>query len=114
MAYLSVGSGTPDLLAHALIGYDLLQMLVLARLSRWIAKAGAVPGLWAFSFGATAMATAPVRLVAHGDAGALTVLAPALFLAANGLVLGLAMMTVALLLRGKMFSVPTAASQIRT
>ncbi|GJD92166.1 hypothetical protein BHAOGJBA_5719 [Methylobacterium hispanicum] len=60
------------------------------------------------------MATAPVRLVAHGDAGALSVLAPALFLAANGLVLGLAIMTVMLLLRGKMFAAPTAVSQART
>ncbi|WP_425375105.1 dicarboxylate transporter/tellurite-resistance protein TehA [Methylobacterium nonmethylotrophicum] len=68
VAYLSVGGGAPDLFAHALIGYGMLQVLVLARLAPWIAKAGAVPGLWAFSFGATAMATAPVRLVAHGDA----------------------------------------------
>jgi tellurite resistance protein len=114
VAYLSVGGGAPDIFAHALIGYGLLQVLVLARLAPWIAKAGAVPGLWAFSFGATAMATAPVRLVAHGDAGALAILAPALFLAANGLVLALAIMTVALLAKGRMFSAPTAASQART
>lgn len=114
VAYLSVGGGAPDLFAHALIGYGLLQVLVLARLSPWIAKAGAVPGLWAFSFGATAMAMAPVRLVDHGDAGAVAVLAPVLFLAANGLVVGLTILTVALLLQGKMFAAPTAASQART
>jgi tellurite resistance protein len=114
MADLSVGSGAPDLLAHALIGYGLLQVLVLVRLSSWITKAGAVPGPWAFSFGATAIATAPVRLVAHGDAGALAVLAPALFVAANGLVLGLAIMTAAFLARGRMFAAPAAASRLRT
>ncbi|WP_238179340.1 hypothetical protein [Methylobacterium dankookense] len=53
-------------------------------------------------------------LVTHGDAGALAVLAPALFLAANGLVLGLAVMTVALLVRGRMFNAPAAANQART
>lgn len=113
-AYLSVGGGAPDLFAHALIGYGLLQVLVLARLSPWIAKAGAVPGLWAFSFGATALATAPIRLVAHGDAGALVVLAPVLFIAANALVVGLAILTVALLARGRMFAAPVATSQART
>lgn len=40
-------------------------------------------------------------LVTHGDAGALAVLAPALFLGANGLVLGLAVMTVVLLVRAE-------------
>jgi tellurite resistance protein len=114
LAYLSVGGGALDLLAHALIGYGLLQMLVLARLSPWIARAGAVPGLWAFSFGANALATAPTCLVAQGDAGALAVLAPALFQAANGLVLGLAAMTLALLVRGRMFVAPVTASRART
>ncbi|HVI27055.1 dicarboxylate transporter/tellurite-resistance protein TehA [Hansschlegelia sp.] len=114
VAYLSVGGGAPDLPAHALIGYALLQVLVLARLSPWIAKAGAVPGLWAFSFGATALATASILLVAHGDAGALIVLAPALFVAANSLIVGLAVMTLALLLSGRMFAAPTAASPART
>ncbi|AWN34386.1 dicarboxylate transporter/tellurite-resistance protein TehA [Methylobacterium radiodurans] len=111
VAYLSVGGGAPDVFAHALIGYGLLQVLVLARLAPWIAKAGLVPGLWAFSFGATAMATAPVRLVAHGDTGAVALLAPVLFIAANGLILGLAAMTITLLARGMMF--PSPAGQAR-
>lgn len=103
VAYLAVGGGAPDIFAHALIGYGLLQMLVLARLAPWIAQAGAVPGLWAFSFGVTAIATAPLRLVAHGEDGAMTVLAPALFLIANAIVSGLAGLTMALLVRGRLF-----------
>ncbi|KQP42991.1 tellurite resistance protein TehA [Methylobacterium sp. Leaf104] len=113
VAYLSVGGGTPDVFAHALIGYGLLQVLVLARLSPWIAKAGAVPGLWAFSFGATALAGALLRLVARGDTGAVTAIAPLVFVVANGLVIGLAVMTVWLLARGSMFAAPLASVTAR-
>ncbi len=84
------------------------------RLSSWITKAGAVPGPWAFQLRGDGHSHGPVRLVAHGDAGALAVLAPALFVAANGLVLGLAIMTAAFLARGRMFAAPAAASRLRT
>ncbi|HEY4252560.1 MAG TPA: dicarboxylate transporter/tellurite-resistance protein TehA [Roseomonas sp.] len=108
-AYLAVGGGTPDVVAHALLGYGLLQLLILIRLSPWVAKAGAVPALWAFSFGATALATAPLRLVAHGDTGAIATLAPILFVAANLFVAALVILTLSLLARGKMFTAPQAA-----
>jgi DNA-binding Lrp family transcriptional regulator len=62
-----------------LIGYGVLQLFILARLSLWIAEAGVVPGLWVFSFGAAALAAAPARLIAHGDTGNISVLGPALF-----------------------------------
>ena len=39
LSYLSVAGGRPDLLAHMLIGYGLLQLLVLARLLIWIGEA---------------------------------------------------------------------------
>lgn len=113
VAYLAVGGGTPDVFAHALIGYGLLQVLVLGRLSPWIAKAGAVPGLWAFSFGATALSGALLRLVAHGDTGAVTAIALPVFVAANGLVIGLAVMTVTLLARGSMFAATPASATER-
>lgn len=106
VAYIAIGGGVPDIFVHALIGYGILQLLVMARLSHWIAQAGAVPGLWAFSFGATAIAAAPVRLIAHGDHGAIAVLAPILFVMANLLVAGLTVMTFVLLLSGKMFVSP--------
>lgn len=104
VAYLAVGGGAPDILVHGLIGYGILQLLVLARLAPWIAQAGAVPGLWAFSFGATAIATAPIRLVARGDGGAAAALAPVLLVFATLVVVGLAAMTLWLPARGRMFA----------
>ncbi|WP_424631680.1 dicarboxylate transporter/tellurite-resistance protein TehA [Bradyrhizobium sp. SYSU BS000235] len=106
VAYIAIGGGVPDIFVHALIGYGILQLLVMARLSHWIAQAGAVPGLWAFSFGATAIATAPARLIALGDHGAIAVLGPLLFVMANVVIVCLTVMTLFLLLSGKMFSSP--------
>jgi len=103
LAYIAVSGGTPDIVAHALIGYGVLQLLILARLSSWIAEAGAVPGLWAFSFGATAIAAAPLRLIAHGDGGAMAVIGPVLLTLATLCIAGLAAMTLWLLALGRMF-----------
>jgi tellurite resistance protein len=106
VAYIAIGGGVPDIFVHALIGYGVLQLLVMARLSHWIAQAGAVPGLWAFSFGATAIATAPVQLIARGDHGAVSVLGPLLFVTANVVVASLTVMTLFLLFSGRMFVSP--------
>ncbi|MEP9375950.1 dicarboxylate transporter/tellurite-resistance protein TehA [Aquabacter sp. CN5-332] len=106
VAYIAVSGGTPDVFVHALVGYGVLQLFILARLSPWIAEAGAVPGLWAFSFGATAIATAPLRLIAAGDHGAVSILGPFLFVLANLVISGLSIMTLLLLARGKMFAAP--------
>jgi len=111
VGYIAVNGGAPDVFAHALIGYALLQLLVLARLSSWIAKAGAVTGLWAFSFGLTAIAAAPAYLVARGDVGAMAVLGAPLFVLANLFIVGLAVMTLSLLISGKMFVSPQPAEQ---
>ena len=78
VAYLNVGGGQPDFVAHALIGYALLQFLILARLLPWLRAAGPTPGWWAFSFGLAALPTAAVKLVAHGDHGIMAWLAPLL------------------------------------
>ena len=83
VAYLSVSAGPPDLLAHALIGYGLLQALLLLRMLPWILQQPFAPSYWAFTFGATSLATAPLRLIEHGAAGAVASLAPYLFAAAN-------------------------------
>lgn len=87
-AYLSVSPAPPDLFAHMLLGYGLLQVLVMLRLLPWILKEPFSPSYWAFTFGATALAAAPLRLVARGDTGPAAILAPPLFLLAN-LVVGL-------------------------
>jgi tellurite resistance protein len=88
LCYLAISPGPPDIVAHALIGYGILQAAVLLRLLPWIFAGGFAPSFWAFTFGATALAAAPLRLLARGDTGAIAVLAPVLFVGAN-LVVGL-------------------------
>lgn len=109
VAYLSVSGGTPDIFVHALIGYGILQLAVLLRLSSWLREAGVVMGFWAFSFGATSIATAPIRLVGIGDSPAISVIAPITFALANLFVLGLAVMTAWLLFSGRLYGQPSAS-----
>jgi tellurite resistance protein len=71
VAYLSVTQGPPDVFAHALIGYGVLQLLILLRLLPWIGAGGFTPSYWAFTFGITALATVPLKLLARGDSGAI-------------------------------------------
>ena len=97
VSYLSFTSGAPDLLAHVLLGYGLLQALILLRNARWIAEQSFVPGYWGFSFGLTALAVAPLTMVARGDTGAVATLAPVLFLVAN---IGVAFLILATLRMG--------------
>jgi tellurite resistance protein len=71
----------------------------LIRMSRWIAVQPFSASYWAFTFGATALAGATIRL-AHGDReGAMTTLAPVLFIAANVLVLAIAAASIRLIAR---------------
>jgi tellurite resistance protein len=109
VAYLNVGPGTPDLLAHALVGYALLQALVLIRLWPWLRAAGATPAWWGFSFGAAALPTAVIRLVAKGDTGLMATLAPWLFVAGNLVIGAIAIMTVYLLFAGRLLPPPPLA-----
>ena len=87
LAYLSVLPDGPVVVVHMLVGYGLLEALVLLRLSSWIRAKSPAVSFWGFTFGGTALATAPLRLVAVGEHGAMAVLAPVLFVGANGLVL---------------------------
>lgn len=102
VAYLSVGPGTPDIIVHAMLGYGILQALLLLRLLPWIRQQPFTPSYWGFTFGATALASAPMLLVEHGDAGAIAVLAPWLFAAANLVVLLVAAATLRLVLKGRL------------
>jgi tellurite resistance protein len=83
VAYLSVSAGPPEMLVHMLIGYGVLQGMLLVRMLPWILQQPFVPSYWAFTFGATALATAPLRMVELGAAGAVATLTPYLFAAAN-------------------------------
>lgn len=83
VAWLGVNGGVPDIAAHILVGYGLLQALLLLRLLPWIMEQPFAPSYWSFTFGATALAIAPIRMAGHGDTGAISQLAPYLFAAAN-------------------------------
>ncbi|MGO4567917.1 dicarboxylate transporter/tellurite-resistance protein TehA [Rhizobium sp. 2YAF20] len=102
LAYLSVTQGAPDILAHMLIGYGILQALILLRLLPWIMKEPFSPAYWTFTFGATALAAAPLRLIDRGDTGPIATLAPILFIAANLVVGAVAVGTIWLLASGRM------------
>jgi tellurite resistance protein len=110
VAYLNVGGGTPDLIAHALIGYAILQGLILLRMSPWLRAAGVTPAWWAFSFGAAALPTAAIKLVAHGDNGLIATLAPCLFVIGNIVIAALMLMTVYLLIAGRLLPAPIAGA----
>lgn len=102
VAYLSVTQGPPDIIVHAMVGYAVLQALILLRLYPWIRQEPFAPSYWAFTFGATALASAPLRLIDRGDTGLITVLAPVLFVAANIVVGLIAIGTIHLLVTGRM------------
>lgn len=111
LAYLNVGTGLPDLLAQALVGYALLQALLLLRLTPWIRAQPFGPSYWAFSFGAAALAGAVLRLARKGAPVEAT-LAPVIFTAANLLILALAIGTLRLLLSGKLLPAPAPTAAI--
>ncbi|MDE1995435.1 MAG: dicarboxylate transporter/tellurite-resistance protein TehA [Rhizobiaceae bacterium] len=102
VAYISVTQGPPDILVHAMVGYGILQALIMLRLLPWIMKESFAPSYWAFTFGATALATAPLRLIERGDTGPVAQLAPILFAAANIVVGLIALGTIWLIATGKL------------
>jgi len=114
VCYLSVSGGKPDLFAHMLLGYALLQALLLARMYRWIAEQPFAPSYWAFTFGATALAGASIRMAKADPASAFAVLAPALFVLANLVVLGIALGTLKLLVTGKLVPATTSTPRAAT
>lgn len=96
LAYLSVTAGPPGPLTQALLGYGLLQALLLLRLLPWIARQPFAPSYWAFSFGVTALGSVPLLMMERGVTGAVATLAPPCFVAANIVVAILTVRTVAL------------------
>ncbi|AXA42351.1 dicarboxylate transporter/tellurite-resistance protein TehA [Rhizobium leguminosarum] len=83
VSLVAVAPQAPWVLAHGMIGYGILQALILLRLLPWILREPLAPSYWAFTFGVTALATAPIRLLLLGDDGAARFLAPVLFVFAN-------------------------------
>jgi tellurite resistance protein len=102
LAYLGVTQGPPDIFVHMLLGYAILQALILLRLLPWILKEPFSPAYWAFTFGATALSAAPLRLIERGETGPIATLAPILFLTANLVVGMVALATIWLIVKGRM------------
>ena len=91
MAYLALQPGAPDLLMHMLLGYGLLQAMLLLRLLPWIRQQPFIPAYWGFSFGVTALGNMPMALQLRGESGPVAALAPLLFAASNLIIGGLAL-----------------------
>ncbi|WP_406857662.1 dicarboxylate transporter/tellurite-resistance protein TehA [Alsobacter sp. KACC 23698] len=83
VAYLSASGAAPDFAARAMLGYALLQGLLLVRMLPWVMEQPFALSYWAFTFGATALANAALTMVERGDGGLVAHLAPYLFAAAN-------------------------------
>ncbi len=111
-AYLSVTSGPPDVIIYGLIGYGLIQFLLLARLLPWIFAGGVTASMWGFSFGLTALATAMVRLVGRGDVGPVATLAPAVFALVSAALTAMVLRTIWLLLAGRLLPPPAVAPSV--
>jgi tellurite resistance protein len=102
-AYLSGTVGQPDTLAHAMFGYAILQGLVILRVLPWLMQQRFGVSYWAFTFGATALATDTIRLVERGDGNPIVFLAPIIFVIVNITVVAIATATVFRLLQGRLF-----------
>lgn len=111
VAYLGIDGGAPDLVAHALLCYGLLQSLILMRLLGWILEQPFTANYWGFTFGVTALATAAVRMAGTGSRP-MAYLAPPLFLCANLIVGFLVFKTAMALFRGTLLprAIPATAT----
>lgn len=114
LAYLSVTTGAPDLLAHAFFGYGLLQALVLIRLLPWIRKQPFAVSYWAFTFGASALATSSVRMIERGETtGPIATMAPYIFAAVTVMIGLIALATLRLVVVGQLLPAPSPAPATR-
>jgi len=102
VAYLGLTTGKPDLFAHMLLGYGLLQGLMLVRLQGWLREQPFSAGYWAFTFGVTALAFSCVRFVDRGMTGLYVPLAEVSFLTANLLVGWIFIRSALLLVKGSL------------
>lgn len=102
IAYLSITTGEPDMVALALFGYGVFQGLVLVRLLPWLCAAAFGPSYWAYTFATTACSLAAICFVERGLTGPIEWLALVLFVIANLVIGAIALRTVWLLARGRL------------
>jgi tellurite resistance protein len=101
LAYASVTTGPADLVAHGLLGYAIVQALIVVRLLPWI-RQPFTPGYWAFTFGVTAIASATMRYADRSGDWVFVSLAPVLFAISNIVIVGLFVATLWAALRGQL------------
>lgn len=102
LAYAAISSGPPDWFAHALVGYALVQALIVLRLLPWILEQPFAASYWGFTFGITALAAAPLRMIEKGDTGVFAELAPFVFVLANIAMATIVLGTVRLIVQGRL------------
>lgn len=103
VAYLAVSGDSIDLCFIALLGYALLQLLLIVRLCRWFAEVTFGPAYWSFSFGATALVLATMHSAQHHSHPAIDMLALPLFVTLNIALFVLAAATLRLLFLNSLF-----------
>jgi tellurite resistance protein len=109
-AWLSINGGHVYMFGQCLIGYALLQAILLVRLARWIGQQPFSASYWAFSFGVTALPAACLRMVSLGVTGPIAQIAMPLFVAANIFVGILIVRTFVLLVRGRLLPAATVVT----
>lgn len=107
VAYLALTQGPADLLLHMLLGYALLQGMLMLRMLKWISVQPFCMPYWGFSFGLTSIAQIPLGMLVRGGNGADAILSLGLFVIANAGMLWLILGTVRLLATGRIL--PTAS-----
>ncbi|MGJ4889128.1 dicarboxylate transporter/tellurite-resistance protein TehA [Bradyrhizobium sp. HKCCYLRH3099] len=111
LAYLSVTEGPPDMVVSALIGYGMLQLLLLVRLLPWILEHRLSASYWGFTFGLTALASSLLKMVIRGDHGPAATMAPIVFVVVNLVIGALVLRTIWLLVSGRILAPAVAPPQ---
>lgn len=102
LAYLATGAPPTGILVQALLGYALLQGLMLLRMWRWITEQPFAPSYWAVTFGVTALPTAVIRTSAGLPEHDFEGLGSVLFVISNAIVAVITVRTVGLWLRPRL------------
>jgi tellurite resistance protein len=110
VALIAATGSPPPLMASVLMGYGVLQVLLVVRLLAWLLEGGFGAGFWSFTFGITALALGAEKLALDGHPLARW-LAPLLFMLANGVVGAIAVRSVWLIARGKLLPQLVPASK---
>jgi tellurite resistance protein len=96
-----LGLPFPDTIGKGLMGYGLLQALILARLLPWIMAQAFAASYWAFSFGLSAIAFDAMVFVERRARGTFPFLAAVLFTIANAGIAAMALGSIRLLVHGR-------------